>query len=160
MTRTEWPSLPAACCSSSPSGEMTENGMLRFVFTRLSLVVPTFIGITLLAVRADPLDPRRSDRDDGGRARHRSGPTTRSCARTTASTSRCWSNTASIIARVLQGDLGRSIVTHEPVISEFRHVVPGNDRAVGLRDAVCAVPRHCRPASSPRSGATPSSITA
>jgi dipeptide transport system permease protein len=39
---------------------MTEIGMLRFVFTRLALVVPTFIGITLLVfvlIRLIPGDP-------------------------------------------------------------------------------------------------------
>ena len=44
----------------SPSGAMTENGMLRFVFTRLEFVVPTFIGITLLVfvlIRLIPGDP-------------------------------------------------------------------------------------------------------
>ena len=51
----------------------SERVMLRFIFTRLSLVVPTFIGITLLVFVLIRLIPGRSDRDDGGRARHRSG---------------------------------------------------------------------------------------
>src|SRR5258706_4500504 len=41
-------------------GRVAGNGMLRFIFTRLSLVVPTFIGITLLVfvlIRLIPGDP-------------------------------------------------------------------------------------------------------
>jgi ABC-type dipeptide/oligopeptide/nickel transport system permease component len=69
--------------------------MLRFIFTRLSLVVPTFIGITLLVfvlirlIPGDPIETMAGERgiDPAG---------TRNCARTTASISRCWCNTASI----------------------------------------------------------------
>src|SRR2546423_12612996 len=49
----------AANLTSLP-GAMTEIGMLRFFLTRLSLVVPTFIGITLLEfvlIRLIPGDP-------------------------------------------------------------------------------------------------------
>ena len=45
------------------------------------------------------------------------------------------------LGHVLQGDLGHSIVTQEPVLHEFLDLVSGHGRAVVLRDAVRPVDR-------------------
>jgi dipeptide transport system permease protein len=107
--------------------------MLRFILTRVSLVIPTFLGITLLAfflirlVPGDPIETMAGERGIDARA-------TRSCARNSASTGRCWCNTASISSRVLHGDLGKSIVTRESVISEFGALFPAT-----IELALCAI---------------------
>ena len=61
--------------------------------------------------------------------------------------------------RALHGDLGLSIVTHEPVFREFSRASrrPSSSRWCAMLLAL--VDRHCRPASSPRSSATPSGTT-
>jgi dipeptide transport system permease protein len=116
-----------------PSGEMTENGMLRFFFTRLSLVVPTFIGITLLVfvlIRLIPGDPIETMAGERG-----IDP-----ARLTQLRKDYGFDQPVLVqyglylSRLAHGDLGRSIVTHEPVISEFRTLFPAT-----IELSVCAI---------------------
>ena len=64
------------------------------------------------------------------------------------------------IGRVLHGDLGKSMITQEPVVARVPRAVSGHDRAGGLRDPVRAADGHSRPASWPRSSATRCSTTA
>ena len=63
------------------------------------------------------------------------------------------------LSRLLHGDLGRSIITHEPVIPEFLALFPAT-----IELSLCAILSRsssaCRPASSRRCGAIPSSTTA
>ena len=97
--------------------------MLQFIFRRLALVVPTFIGVTLLAfalihlIPGDPVENLSGERgmDNGRRARlmheyglDRSLPV----------------QYASYIGQVLHGDLGSSLTTHESVAREFATLFP------------------------------------
>ena len=97
--------------------------MLRFVFTRASLVIPTFVGITFLAfllihlVPGDPIEARVGERGiDPARhelLRHELGLDKPLVLQY-----------ADYIGNVLTGDLGKSIVTQEPVIREFVTLFP------------------------------------
>jgi dipeptide transport system permease protein len=97
--------------------------MLRFVLTRVSLIVPTFIGITLLVfvlIRLIPGDPIETMAGERGldaalhaKLRHEYGFDQPVLLQ-------YWY----YLLRLLQGDLGRSIVTHKPVIEEFISLFP------------------------------------
>ena len=90
--------------------------MLRFVLTRVSLVIPTFIGITLLAfflIRLVPGDPIETMAGERGidPARHEQ-------LRKEFGYDRPLLEQYGIyIARVLPGDLGKSFVFGQPVIA-------------------------------------------
>ena len=123
--------------------------MLRFLFTRVSLIVPTFIGITLLVfvlVRLIPGDPIETMAGEHGidaalheRLRHEYGFDRPVIVQY-----------GFYLSRLLHGDLGRSIVTHKPVIEEFTSLFPATVELSLMRDAVCARASACRPGSSPR----------
>src|SRR3546814_2015532 len=107
--------------------------MLRFLLTRVSLIVPTFLGVTLLTfalIRLVPGDPilllageRSIDPERYARLRSAMG-----LARPLLE------QYAIYIWDVLHGDLGRSIVTKRPVLSEFLALFPAT-----LELAVCAI---------------------
>jgi dipeptide transport system permease protein len=107
--------------------------MLRFVLTRVSLVIPTFIGITLLAfflIRLVPGDPIETMAGERGidPARHEQ-------LRKEFGYDRPLLVQYGIyIARVLQGDLGKSFITQEPVLTEFGALFPAT-----LELALCAI---------------------
>jgi dipeptide transport system permease protein len=97
--------------------------MLRFIARRLALIVPTFFGVTLLAfalIRLIPGDPvenlsgeRGMDPERRTRLLHQFGldqplPV----------------QYADYIGHVLRGDLGTSLTTHEPVLTEFLTLFP------------------------------------
>jgi dipeptide transport system permease protein len=97
--------------------------MLRFIVRRLALIVPTFIGVTLLAfalihlIPGDPVENISGERgmDPARRARllHEFGldlPLPVQYAR--------------YVAQVLRGDLGSSLTTHESVAHEFATLFP------------------------------------
>jgi dipeptide transport system permease protein len=97
--------------------------MLRFALTRIGIVIPTFVGITMLAfflIRLVPGDPIETMAGERGiePARHElllhqfgfDQPLDVQYSR--------------YVTRVLHGDLGRSIVTHAPVLAEFADVFP------------------------------------
>jgi dipeptide transport system permease protein len=109
------PASGAACRPAPPK--------LRFAATRLTLIIPTFIGVTLLAfllIRLVPGDPIETLAGERGisqerheKLRHEYGldqPVLVQYGR--------------YIERVLKGDLGRSMITHEPVIGEFTALFP------------------------------------
>src|SRR6516162_5879147 len=107
--------------------------MLRFALTRLTLVVPTFIGITLLAfflIRLVPGDPIETMAGERGidLARHEQ------LRREYGFDKPLLVQYGLYVARLLHGDLGRSIVTREPVISEFAALFPAT-----IELAVCAI---------------------
>src|SRR5215470_19075078 len=107
--------------------------MIRFVLTRLSLVIPTFLGITLLAfilIRLVPGDPIETLAGERGLdpARHEA------LRKEYGFDKPVLAQYGIYIAHVLQGDLGRSLITHEPVLSEFRSLFPAT-----LELAICAV---------------------
>ena len=88
--------------------------MLRFILTRVSLVVPTFIGITLLVfvlVRLIPGDPIETMAGERGidPARHEQLRKEYGFDRPVLV------QYGYYLARLAHGDLGRSVVTHEPV---------------------------------------------
>ncbi len=97
--------------------------MLRFIATRLALIIPTFIGVTLLAfamIRLVPGDPiellageRGIDPERHAQLRAAYGFDKPLLVQYTI-----------YIGSVLQGDLGRSISTREPVLREFLALFP------------------------------------
>ena len=107
--------------------------MLRFLLTRLSLIVPTFLGMTLLAfflIRLVPGDPIETLAGERGidPVRH-------------AELLKAYGLDQPVlvqygiyIGRVLQGDLGKSIITHEPVLNEFLALFPAT-----IELALCAM---------------------
>lgn len=97
--------------------------MLRFVLTRVSLIIPTFIGLTLLTfilVRLIPGDPIEAMAGEHGLdpARHAQLLHEYGMDRPVLV------QYAFYIERVLHGDLGISAVTHAPVIQEFSTLWP------------------------------------
>jgi dipeptide transport system permease protein len=107
--------------------------MLRFILTRVSLIIPTFIGITLLAfflIRLVPGDPIETMAGERGidPARHEQLRKEYGFDRPVLVQYGIY------IARVLQGDLGRSIVTHESVLTEFLSLFPAT-----IELALCAI---------------------
>ncbi|MCI0431518.1 MAG: ABC transporter permease subunit [Rhodospirillales bacterium] len=97
--------------------------MLRFIVTRVALIIPTFIGVTLLAfamIRLVPGDPiellageRGIDPERHAQLREAYG-----------FDKPLLIQYAIYIGSVLQGDLGRSISTREPVLREFLTLFP------------------------------------
>src|SRR3954470_2631425 len=97
--------------------------MLRFLLTRVSLVIPTFIGITLLAfflIRLVPGDPIETLAGERGidPARHAQ------LLKEYGLDKPILVQYGIYIGKVLRGDLGKSINTHEPVLSEFLTLFP------------------------------------
>jgi len=97
--------------------------MLGFVLRRVALIVPTFIGVTLLAfalihlIPGDPVENISGERgmDPERRARllHEFGLDRPLAVQY-----------ASYVAQVLRGDLGTSLTTHESVAHEFATLFP------------------------------------
>ncbi len=97
--------------------------MLAFVLRRAALIVPTFVGVTLLAfalihlIPGDPVENLSGERgmDPERRARllHEFG-LDKSLPQ----------QYAEYVGQVLSGDLGTSLTTHEPVLAEFLTLFP------------------------------------
>jgi dipeptide transport system permease protein len=107
--------------------------MLRFILTRLSLVVPTFLGITMLAfflIRLVPGDPIETLAGERGidAARHEQ------LRKEFGFDKPILVQYGIYVARVLQGDLGKSLITHENVSTEFAALFPAT-----VELAVCAI---------------------
>jgi dipeptide transport system permease protein len=107
--------------------------MLRFILTRVSLVIPTFIGITLLAfflIRLVPGDPIETMAGERGidPARHEL------LRKEYGFDKPVLVQYGIYIARVLQGDLGKSVITQAPVIEEFLALFPAT-----VELALCAI---------------------
>ncbi|MCG2595702.1 ABC transporter permease subunit [Ramlibacter sp. XY19] len=107
--------------------------MLRFILTRLSLVIPTFFGMTLLAfflIRLVPGDPIETLAGERGidAARHAKLLHEYGLDRPVLVQYGIY------IAKVLKGDLGKSIITQEPVMREFLALFPAT-----IELAVCAI---------------------
>ena len=107
--------------------------MLRFLLTKLALLIPTFIGVTLLTffmIRAIPGDPIELLVGERGIA-----PERHAMLRAQLGLDRPLPVQYAIyIGDVLQGDLGRSIVTKKPVLQEFFTLFPAT-----LELGICAM---------------------
>jgi dipeptide transport system permease protein len=97
--------------------------MLAFILRRAALIVPTFIGVTLLAfalihlIPGDPVENLSGERgmDPARRERLlREFGLDRSLPR----------QYVEYIGHVVKGDLGTSLTTHEPVLGEFATLFP------------------------------------
>src|SRR5262245_49877418 len=97
--------------------------MVRFILRRAALIVPTFIGVTLLAfalihlIPGDPVEnlsgERGMDPERPARLLHEFGldkPLAQQYVE--------------YVGQVLSGDLGTSLTTHEPVAGEFLKLFP------------------------------------
>src|SRR3954453_17924345 len=97
--------------------------MIRFLLTRFSLIIPTFFGMTLLAfflVRLVPGDPIQTMAGERGidSVRHAK------LIHEYGFDQPVLVQYGIYIARLLKGDLGKSIITQEPVIREFAALFP------------------------------------
>ena len=97
--------------------------MLRFILARLAVLVPTFLGITLIAfslirlVPGDPIELLAGER----------GLTPERHARLAAQLGLdkpLWEQYGLFLVKLAHGDLGQSIVTRRPVLSEFAALFP------------------------------------
>ncbi len=107
--------------------------MLRFAATRLSLVIPTFVGVTLLTfalIRLIPGDPIELLAGERGVDPVRHAQLRESLGLDEP----LLSQYGYYITNVLQGDLGESIVTREPVLREFLDRFPAT-----LELSICAI---------------------
>ncbi len=107
--------------------------MLRFVLTRIPLVIPTFIGITLLAfamIRLVPGDPIELLVGERGL-----DPARHAALRAELGLDKpLLEQYAIYMSGVLRGDLGKSIVTKQPVVNEFFTLFPAT-----VELSVCAM---------------------
>ncbi len=97
--------------------------MLRFILTRVGLVVPTFVGITLLAfamVRLIPGDPVELLAGERGMTAERHAELRADLGLDKP----LLVQYGSYIGGVLTGDLGKSLVTKRPVSDEFFTLFP------------------------------------
>ncbi len=107
--------------------------MFSFILRRVGLVIPTFIGITLITfilIHLIPGDPvlvmvgeRRLDPEFYRDAMHRLGLD-----------QPLYVQYFQYVLKALQGNLGESLVTHEPVMTEFLHLFPAT-----LELSICAM---------------------
>ncbi|HSK38910.1 MAG TPA: ABC transporter permease subunit [Arenibaculum sp.] len=107
--------------------------MIRFFLYRIALVVPTFLGITFLSfflirlVPGDPIEVRVGERGIS--------PERLEMLRREMGLDRpLWEQFANYVGNVLTGDLGVSIVTRTPVLSEFLALFPAT-----VELSVCAM---------------------
>ncbi len=97
--------------------------MLRFVLTRLGLVIPTFIGITLLTfamIRLVPGDPIELLAGERGVTPERHAELRAQYGFDRPLLEQYWL----YVKGIAQGDLGNSIVTRQPVLEEFFALFP------------------------------------
>ncbi len=107
--------------------------MIRFVLTRLGLIIPTFLGMTLLVfllIRMVPGDPVETLAGERGidAARHAALLKEYGLDRPVLVQYGIY------IGRLVHGDLGRSIITHAPVLDEFKSLFPAT-----VELGVCAI---------------------
>ncbi|HEY5740303.1 MAG TPA: peptide ABC transporter permease, partial [Gammaproteobacteria bacterium] len=92
--------------------------MLKFLFTKLAMIVPTFIGVTIASfafIRLLPGDPILLMAGERGVTPERRAE----LERIMGFDRPLWEQYFSFLGDLLQGDLGVSIVTKAPVMEEF-----------------------------------------
>jgi dipeptide transport system permease protein len=107
--------------------------MVRFALTRIGMAIPTFVGITMLAfflIRLVPGDPIETMAGERGidPVRHEQ------LRREFGFDQPLLVQYGRYVTRVFHGDLGRSIVTREAVLSEFGDLFPAT-----VELALCAM---------------------
>src|SRR5271168_1155574 len=107
--------------------------MVRFLLRRVTLIVPTFVGVTLLSfllihlVPGDPIEVRFGERGIA--------PARLAMLRHEAGLDRpLWQQFLSYEENVVSGHLGASVVTHEQVWTEFITLFPAT-----IELSVCAM---------------------
>ncbi len=107
--------------------------MLRFLLLRIGLLVPTFVGITVAAfgfIRLLPGDPVLLLAGEHGVSPERHAELMHQLGFDRP----IWVQYFDFLNSVLHGDLGRSLVTHRPVLSEFSVLFPAT-----LELSICAI---------------------
>lgn len=107
--------------------------MIRFLFARLALLVPTFIGVTIIAfgfIRLLPGDPVLLLAGERGLSPERYAQLMEQFGFSKP----VWQQYLDYLAGVLTGDLGNSIVTKKPVFDEFMALFPAT-----VELAICAI---------------------
>ena len=107
--------------------------MLGFLLSRLALLLPTFIGVTMIAfafVRVLPGDPVLVMAGERGLSEERY----QALLAEFGFDRPLWEQYGSYLADVATGDLGKSIVTKQPVLQEFLTLFPAT-----LELALCAI---------------------
>ena len=97
--------------------------MLRFILTRLTMIIPTFIGVTIAAftfVRLLPGDPVLLMAGERGLTEERYAELLHQFGYDRP----LWQQYLDFLWRALNGDLGRSLVTKNPVFTEFMSLFP------------------------------------
>lgn len=97
--------------------------MIRFIFGKLLYLVPTFLGITIVAfafVRVLPGDPVLLMAGERGISPERHAQ----LAEQLGFSQPIWQQYLHFLGRLLQGDLGNSLVTKKPVLTEFLSLFP------------------------------------
>ncbi|MFC5736572.1 ABC transporter permease subunit [Sinirhodobacter huangdaonensis] len=97
--------------------------MIRFLFTKLLYLVPTFLGITIVAfgfVRVLPGDPVLLMAGERGLSPERHAE----LAHQLGFDKPVWAQYFDFLTRLLHGDLGNSLVTKKPVLGEFLTLFP------------------------------------
>ena len=97
--------------------------MLRFALTRATLIIPTFVGITLLAfllVHSVPGDPIELLTGERGITAERHAELLHAYGLDRP----LYVQYKLYVEHVLQGDLGLSLITHAPVMQEFKSLFP------------------------------------
>ncbi len=107
--------------------------MLRFLLRRVTLILPTFVGVTLLSfllihlVPGDPIEVRTGERGIT--------PERLAVMRHAMGLDRpLWQQFLGYESQVLHGDLGTSIITQQPVWHEFTALFPAT-----IELSVCAI---------------------
>jgi dipeptide transport system permease protein len=107
--------------------------MIRFLISRLLLLVPTFIGVTIVAfgfIRVLPGDPVLLLAGERGVSEERY----RQLMEQFGFSRPLWEQYLDYLGGVLTGDLGNSIVTKKPVVAEFLALFPAT-----VELALCAI---------------------
>ena len=107
--------------------------MFRFLITKLGLLIPTFIGVTLVAfsfIRAIPGDPVELLAGERGVSPERHAELLAAMGFDKP----LWEQYLLFLGDLLQGDLGKSIVTKQPVLEEFFTLFPAT-----IELALCAI---------------------
>src|ERR671919_1761785 len=97
--------------------------MVRFVLARLGVLIPTFRGVTIVAfslIRLIPGDPIELLAGERGVS-----PERHAVLRAQFGYDKpLWQQYLTYLGDLIQGDLGRSVVTRQPVIEEFFTLFP------------------------------------